>query len=178
MKIENLSPRLRGAVRTTSVLGFIAVVALLVGTTQFAAADTAATTYVGCVSSPGQLRVVANANQCRNGESVISWNSVGPEGPAGPAGPQGPSGVTATRLTSVQSAPIPPGDQASVVASCNPDEILLSGGFAQASTGANLMIITASPVNDIPTVRRYVAEARNTGTAPLSITATALCVRQ
>ena len=52
-------------------------------------------------SGYGQLRVVNEASQCRNGETALSWNqegqpgAIGPQGPQGeqgPPGPQGPAG--------------------------------------------------------------------------------------
>ncbi len=53
---------------------------------------TAQTIYACAKNSNGRLRVVSAANQCRNSETPISWNSTGPEGPQGGVGPQGPQG--------------------------------------------------------------------------------------
>jgi hypothetical protein len=77
-----------------------AVMAVLVGTGLASAAipDTAGA-YWGCVAkSGGTLRVIDYPREtCKNGETLISWNSVGPTGPAGAQGvpgPQGPAGPT------------------------------------------------------------------------------------
>jgi len=45
-----------------------------------------------CVSIAGVLRVPAAGAACRNNETPLVWNTVGPQGPQGPAGPQGPQG--------------------------------------------------------------------------------------
>lgn len=46
-----------------------------------------------CVNNKGDIRI-APASGCRNNESPLSWNQVGPVGPQGPAGPMGPPGAT------------------------------------------------------------------------------------
>ncbi len=51
-------------------------------------------TYRGCYAkSGGTLRVIDHPRvACKNGETLIAWNAIGPTGPSGPAGPQGPQG--------------------------------------------------------------------------------------
>ncbi len=44
--------------------------------------------------STGALRIVSTATDCKNNETFLSWNSVGPQGATGPAGPAGPQGAT------------------------------------------------------------------------------------
>jgi len=50
-----------------------------------------------CVLKDGTLRIVSDANQCRKGEALLTWNIMGPAGPkgdTGATGPQGPKGDT------------------------------------------------------------------------------------
>ena len=54
--------------------------------------DAQAGAITACVGNNGALRLVRPGEPCRNTESPISWNMVGPAGPAGPAGPVGPAG--------------------------------------------------------------------------------------
>jgi hypothetical protein len=47
----------------------------------------------GCqAKSNGQLRLVADASECKSNELAVSGNSAGATGPAGPAGAAGPAG--------------------------------------------------------------------------------------
>lgn len=51
----------------------------------------------GCAHErSGELRLLADGEDCRQGERAVQWNVQGPPGPAGPegaAGPQGEQGV-------------------------------------------------------------------------------------
>ena len=47
---------------------------------------------VACQKPGGVLRVVDDADECRENEKVVRWNKRGPAGPAGPEGPAGPTG--------------------------------------------------------------------------------------
>ncbi len=47
----------------------------------------------GCVDSKGKLTIVSTAT-CPSGETLLTWNTVGPQGPAGAQGPQGATGAT------------------------------------------------------------------------------------
>ena len=90
--------------RTSSRLGHAPLALLLVlavlligGVAQ--AASTSDEVISACLrSSTGNIRVVADAAECRNNETALSWNAQGPTGPQGeqgvegPAGPQGPKG--------------------------------------------------------------------------------------
>ena len=52
-----------------------------------------AITYYACKNnSDGTIKIVAEAATCKNNETKISWNQVGPEGPIGPQGLQGQMG--------------------------------------------------------------------------------------
>ncbi len=48
----------------------------------------------GCVDSAGVIRIVMDGTTCAEGETLLEWNTVGPQGPAGPQGPQGAQGET------------------------------------------------------------------------------------
>jgi len=48
------------------------------------------TTYYACVVKDGTLRMVSQGQLCKNNETRISWNSVGPQGPPGPSGESDP----------------------------------------------------------------------------------------
>lgn len=41
----------------------------------------------GCVGQNGTLRIIIGTDACRNSETSISWNAVGPQGPPGPSSP-------------------------------------------------------------------------------------------
>jgi len=46
-----------------------------------------------CVNSKsGKVTIVAAGSTCKAGETLVTWNIVGPAGPPGPAGPSGPAG--------------------------------------------------------------------------------------
>ena len=45
-------------------------------------------------AAKGTLRVVDTGEQCRSGETPITWSQTGPAGPAGPAGATGATGAT------------------------------------------------------------------------------------
>ncbi|MFV2063239.1 MAG: hypothetical protein ACC726_06960, partial [Chloroflexota bacterium] len=79
--------------RALSVLAATAITAALVGTTALSAS---APEYYGCITVEMELISVGSGDappgHCLDDETLIEWNTQGPEGPAGPAGPQGPSG--------------------------------------------------------------------------------------
>ena len=62
--------------------------------TTLSQAQTTSTVITACVSKfDGFSRIVAKPNACLpRFETIVQWNSRGPEGPAGPAGPTGPQG--------------------------------------------------------------------------------------
>jgi type VI secretion system secreted protein Hcp len=64
------------------------------GTTYALAASGASTTQTinACVNGEGQMRLVAVAGSCRQHETALSWNTVGPAGAAGAQGVQGAPG--------------------------------------------------------------------------------------
>ena len=53
----------------------------------------------------GQLRVVSSPAECRNNETPIQWNQVGPAGPQGEPGPIGPQGIPGDQLLFGQTCP-------------------------------------------------------------------------
>lgn len=80
--------------RTVSI--GLALVALAAGMTAVATASSTADAdgvIVGCQKPGGSfLRVVADASECDEHESVVTWNEQGAAGPQGPAGPAGEPG--------------------------------------------------------------------------------------
>jgi type VI secretion system secreted protein Hcp len=72
---------------------FVAVLAAA-GTTYALAASGASTTQTinACVNHQGDMRLVAVAGACRDNETPLSWNTVGPAGAQGAQGVQGASG--------------------------------------------------------------------------------------
>src|SRR4051812_2414106 len=58
---------------------------LLIAVCMFGVATVAASAQVinGCVDKNGSLRIVLAGESCKNNESPVSWNSVGPQGPVG-----------------------------------------------------------------------------------------------
>jgi len=79
------------------LLAGIVVGAVVTGGVAFgidAAASGSSTTYQACLSTKGALSKVGTSTpSCKSGQSVITWNSVGPQGPAGPQGSSACSGV-------------------------------------------------------------------------------------
>ena len=65
---------------------------LRLGTTYALAASGASTTQTinACVNGEGQMRLVAVAGNCRQNETALSWNTVGPAGQTGADGRRGP----------------------------------------------------------------------------------------
>src|SRR5882672_6455215 len=56
-------------------------------------AERAADQIYACVNnSSGEIKLVAQNATCKNNETLVVWNVVGPQGPIGPAGPAGPAG--------------------------------------------------------------------------------------
>jgi hypothetical protein len=67
-------------------------------------------TIYACVKSNGDLRIVAGDGSCKNSESLLSWNTVGPPGEQGPQGDKGDTGDTGpTGPTGPQGSPGPAG---------------------------------------------------------------------
>ena len=66
---------------------------IILGLVATGAAQTPVT-YSACVLKDGTLRMVSQSQSCKNNETRISWNSVGPQGPPGPPGQSDPVNVT------------------------------------------------------------------------------------
>jgi hypothetical protein len=71
----------------------IAVVAGAAAAVAHAAIPSASGAIRGCYkSNGGDLRVVDEAETCKNNETLLNWNQAGQQGPQGEQGPQGPQG--------------------------------------------------------------------------------------
>lgn len=83
----NIHGMLRG------VLFCAAIAALVVAVEPgLSGAQQGGTVIYACVAPSGTLRIVSQPGACRSTETLLQWNTAGPEGPAGPPGPQGPQG--------------------------------------------------------------------------------------
>lgn len=94
-----------------------------------------------CVSRAGAIRI---ANNCRRGESMLSWNAQGPAGPAGPkgatgaqgpAGPQGMAGAQGVAGPQGPAGPPGPAGFAATTASLQHLNIVDGGNHTLASLG-------------------------------------------
>lgn len=75
-----------------------------------------------CVGNNGALRVVAVGEACKTGESLLTWNTVGPAGPAGAAGPAGPTGPQGPQGPEGPPAEIPPAPTPAITAQITLDD--------------------------------------------------------
>src|SRR5258708_7931431 len=91
--------------RLASVSMITGVLVALAGTAAFASIPDSAGVIHACFkTNSGQLRVIDSpTQQCRKGETAISWNQAGVPGPQGPQGIQGPKGDTGA--TGAQGVP-------------------------------------------------------------------------
>jgi hypothetical protein len=124
-RIVNSEPR--GVFMKWSLLRLSAVAAVALAVLVGAALATDRTpgartgaAVVACTAKNGRLRVVAGANACRRGESVLRWNVAGPKGdpgpqgapgavgPAGPPGPAGAAGAAAAQGAAGDRGPAGP----------------------------------------------------------------------
>jgi type VI secretion system secreted protein Hcp len=85
----------------------VALVVAAAATFSWAAASTDAQTINACTNADGRLRLVPAVDQCKKGESPVSWNTVGPPGPQGLAGPQGLTGPQGPAGASAGNPPDP-----------------------------------------------------------------------
>jgi hypothetical protein len=73
-----------------SVLGVALLASSAVGPNG---AARAADQFYACVNaSSGEIKLVAQNTTCKNNETLVVWNVVGPQGLIGPAGPPGLTG--------------------------------------------------------------------------------------
>ena len=70
----------------------VGLVLVLAVAATWAWAHNGGTTYHACVKNSGAMFLVTGPDDCKNNETYITWNQVGPAGPAGPAGADGVPG--------------------------------------------------------------------------------------
>ncbi|HET8626065.1 MAG TPA: hypothetical protein VFL91_01520, partial [Thermomicrobiales bacterium] len=71
----------------------VAAVAFAAGSAVVARATTAPAEIYACVSnSSGAFRLTNGFTACSKNETLLVWNTQGPQGNPGPKGPQGPKG--------------------------------------------------------------------------------------
>ena len=87
-------------------------------------------------SETGLLRLVDDANECRNTEAAVEWSTQGPAGPAGPQGPKGetgPPGESGTgfaALTELEGKPCDLGGGKSGMSMISSTKPIPDSGFA------------------------------------------------
>ena len=77
-------------------------------------------------------------------EGEVAVGPSGPAGPQGPKGPQGPAGPVSVYAVK-QTADVPKDEITAIKASCNPGDILLSGGY---SNNRRVEIVSSHPEVD------------------------------
>ena len=85
------------AVNRFALLGSLLVAGVLVVIAGAAIAEQASTTFYACAKGDtikGAISVDAQPS-CASSQTLVSWNTQGPEGPEGPQGPQGDPGTSA-----------------------------------------------------------------------------------
>ncbi len=143
--MRRLSRALR-AKRTLMMLGIAAMIALAftAGSVFTALGVPPPVTYSACVTEPlqGIPAPIANAlphgtlynltsngtPNCRRGDSVISWNELGPVGPQGDTGPSGPTGPTGGQ--GIQGPSGPSGPQGTAGAAGMSDVYWAQSGYS------------------------------------------------
>jgi hypothetical protein len=84
----------RRRVRLSTVVAATAALCVAMAGIGYAAIPDGTGEIHGCYNKVnGQLRVIDTDGECKQPESAISWNRVGPQGPQGPQGLQGPEGA-------------------------------------------------------------------------------------
>lgn len=118
---------------------------LLLGSTAglvSAAIPSSTGTYTACYETKtGIVHLIDSGATCPRGQQgPVTWNEAGEQGPAGPqgsqgpVGPQGPAGPV-PRIYSVTASQASDTGIDSVVALCNPHDIVVGGGGAAAFGG-------------------------------------------
>jgi hypothetical protein len=93
-----------------------------------------------CYTSKGALRVVNNAADCKNNETVLSWSQKGPQGvpgpqgQPGPTGPAGPAGVSGYEIIN-NLGTLPLNGTVAVIATCSVGKRVIGGGYVVPATG-------------------------------------------
>jgi hypothetical protein len=150
------------------------------------------------VPTLGVLRVIDSAASCQRGETLLSWNVIGPGGPQGPAGPQGMAGAMGPQ--GLQGIPGPAGPQGlpgpagtagvsglvrvqvdspfddvatkEVFAECPAGTRILGGGYTFFFGGPTVPLRTNLPSVDFD---GWIVSGTNEDGAPWSVSAIAMC---
>lgn len=131
-----------------------AVGLLLAGGVAYAVTSGSGQAITACAHrNSGALRVVGSADQCRENERVVQWNT---RGPAGPRGLPGVSGIE----TLVEQSERDASDVKAINASCPPGKTVLGGGANVTSDEFAVPVaLTASQFNATPTANAWFAQA-------------------
>jgi hypothetical protein len=128
------------------VIGTLVLALLAVGVT-LSFAQTSGGTIRGCVKpGTGQLIGLLDENgQCKDNETLLEWNMMGPVGPEGPAGPQGdpgpagpqgpagPPGVIRFYIVMTEEM-VPANSRIHIESSCELGDQITGGGYFGGST--------------------------------------------
>ena len=163
-------------------IGGVVVLLLAVGVTVALANGT---DIHACVKDNGEIRIVDGSDDCKNSETALEWNIVGPDGPSGssgadgsdgaqgPAGPQGPPGVLRFYFRDGGETVIPPNLNIKVEGSAECD-------LGDKATGGGYAVVTgdARGFNVINTLRResdHIVTARNDSTVTQEFVVRVVC---
>lgn len=162
--------------RRTVIGGAALAAGVLIGGVTVAGANSTTTTAEVCVNHSGLVRV---ADECRPDEERLVIRGEqgppgppGPEGPQGPQGPQGEPGGLAAQAFPFEVGSIPPGERATVRATCPEGFLATGGGYAFSSPAVKVFDIGFGGGAS----GSYSVTARNSGSEVATLVAKAVCV--
>lgn len=122
-------------------------------------------TIYGCVRErTGVLRIVDDPSDCRRRETAIDWNREGPVGT-----------VDVERRTVGET--LPAEEWSTVIASCEPGETVIGGGYTLGSIGFNDKVHVDSPYTDPGTGSDgWIVSVINDSIYPIDLWVTAICL--
>jgi hypothetical protein len=133
-----------------------------------------------CVNKTnGDVRIVADASQCRTSERVVEWNVVGPQGPKGDTGPQGEPGAPGAKGDTGPRGPAGPAGSGLVGSPCTAGGVGGTVTVTFASDGAGSIRCdtgSSSGGGGGTTTTVETPPAECSGTAPTVAHGTAGCV--
>lgn len=137
----------------TLTVGSLVGAALVTGTAVAVTTASAGTVTACAQRGSGHLRAVQSPEDCRAGETPLTWNQ---RGPAGPRGLPGVSGVVNLVAESVRDAT----DVKGVNVTCPPGKTVIGGGANITSDEHAVPVaITSSQFNSVPTANAWFAQA-------------------
>lgn len=159
-----------------------AAVVVAVGTGGIVHATHDSETIHACVHDrTGDVRIVDDAEGCKQQEAPVSWNTEGPPGPPGPEGPEGPQGPEGPPgqdgvlgyETVFEQGSVDASSTEAVRADCPEGKRVLGGGFSHDPIDG--MQVTRLGPAGVPPDSAWLAAARNTTDSPQRLTVHAIC---